>query len=93
MVALTYVFRGTVYHRAPTCGGMDSEPAGSTVEGQVMTIVVPSDNQQWRDNAVSYIRYYGGNWRDPAFEFMNNAEPTATLVIHAVISAAQTRLD
>lgn len=90
MVALGFKIKHTVYHRIPTCGGMDSEPGGTTVEEDIITVVVPKDDEYWRISAENYITRYNGHSHDDAFEIIG--EPTVTR-INAIMQDVTTRLD
>lgn len=67
MKILTYTYRHTVYHRQATCGGMDSEPAGNSVERGTYVVAIPDDSLTSIAMANSALAYHGGNAHDKAF--------------------------
>jgi len=90
MYALSFKIRHTVYHRIETLGGMDSEPGPITIDEDVITVVVPKDDDYFRTAARNYVLRYSGHSNDKGFSFVD--APVVTRV-HAILKDAKTRLD
>lgn len=90
MYALSFTIKHTVYHRISTLGGQDSEPGGSTIEQDVITVVVPQNDVYWRNAARNYIMRYNGHSGDKGFAFI---DMPVVQQVHAILEDAKKRLD
>lgn len=55
MHLLEIKYRSKVYHRRDTCGGMDSEPAGSSIDDQTYNVVIADDSDRAVGNTLSWF--------------------------------------
>ncbi len=55
MYVLRISYRSKTYHRRSTCGGMDSEPAGSSVDDKIYRIVIADNSDRDMNNAVHWF--------------------------------------
>lgn len=86
MKLITFEFRRTEYLRTPTCGGMDSEPAGTKIGYGTHAVVIPETTPMYLDMAQASCRY--GMNDDSAFEITR----TEITNVHAIVHSVQTRL-
>lgn len=91
MRLLTFNILRTVYHRTPTCGGMDSEFSHTTVEKETINIVVPdaggTTTQLYRNMAERYVNLTAIPDKD--FRIVS---VTDSVKIDAIIPSIQTKI-
>jgi hypothetical protein len=70
----SFQYAYTRYLRTPTCGGMDSEPAGSERDEAIAAVIAPNEAM-----ARSFVEYSHAG--DAAFKIIGVTEST----VHAII--------
>ena len=85
MKLITITYRKRMYHKTPTCGGMDSEPAGSYMLTCQENIVANSDTKL--DEVKAWFNQKMSVYEDYEFESIHS-----NVKVHRIFHPTTTRL-